>query len=317
MPLKYINDKGSASAEISFSIVDYQNSGDERFFILADPKSKLEIRVNYIPSFESDRDPNRFECFLFENPYLTAENDVFEIYESNLHGRLGWIFPTSALDSNENNFSENKSFRHYRHIAYKKLLNFDYRISLSDAKEEYLISEIFQGVSVCILSKDEIDKIEDFKITDYVLSFLKYDYLLLRNSFNGRKAFIKNSEIMELRTSNHKLKIKKAAFDVTAFQYTNSLFIDHVYQTDNVLTKYILLYQILEHFIQDLGDKQLDEIIKEYQEGKITKNTFREKIGKLNNDRNLVKKPFEKSIINTDTKQAFLRKCTFLFTDLE
>ena len=63
MPLKYINDKGSASAEISFSIVDYQNSGDERFFILADPKSKLEIRVNYIPSFESDRDPNRFECF--------------------------------------------------------------------------------------------------------------------------------------------------------------------------------------------------------------------------------------------------------------
>lgn len=95
------------------------------------------------------------------------------------------------------------------------------------------------------------------------------------------------------------------------------MFIDHVYQTDNVLTKYILLYQILEHFIQDLGDKQLDEIIKEYQEGKITKNTFREKIGKLNNDRNLVKKPFEKSIINTDTKQAFLRKCTFLFTDLE
>lgn len=316
MPIKILNDNSSSSNEVIFSSIEYHNLDDDRYYTLSDPKTKSEIRVKYVPKFESTRDPNRYECILFENPYLTAENDIFEVYESSIKGRFGWIFPISALDSNENDFAEDNSFKHYRHIAYQKLLELDYQVNLSDTKEEYQISELFQGISVCIISKDEITNLGDFKVTDYALSFLRYDFLLFKNAFTGKKSFKKDGEIDTLRKGNHKIKIKKAAFDITANQYTNSLFVEHVYQTENILTKYILLYQILEQFIQEYGDTLLEEIITEYQDKKITKNTLKERIGKLQNDRVLVKKPFEKTIIRAEVKQAFLQKCTFLFTDL-
>ena len=137
-----------------------------------------------------------------------------------------------------------------------------------------------------------------------------------KKTFIGKKSFKKDREIDHLRKGNHKIKIKKAAFDVSSNQFTNSLFIDHVYQTENILTKYILLYQILEQFIQEYGDTLLEEIIIEYQDKKITKNTLKERIGKIQNDRALIKKPFEKTIIKPEIKQAFLQKCTFLFTDI-
>jgi hypothetical protein len=316
MPLKFLNDTDSLSTERVFSDIKYHNTDGDRYYSLSEPKTKSEIRVKYVPLFESPRDPERYECFLFENSYLTAENDVFEIYETSLTGRFGWIFPISALDSNENNYAEENSFKHYRHIAYQKLLSANYNVSLRHVKDEYQISEIFQGITVCILSKDEIAKLSRFKITDYVLSFLKQDYLLLNNYFRGKISFKKDNVIEELRKGNHRIKIKKAAFDITTNQFTNSLFIDHVYQTENILTKYILLYQILEQFIQEFGDSLVEEIITEYQDGKITKNTLKEKIGKLQNDRHLLKKPFERTIIKQETKQDFLQKNKFLFTDL-
>jgi len=316
VPIKILNDISSSSNEVIFSSIEYQNQDGDRYYTLTDPKTKFEIRVKYVPNFESTRDPNRYECILFENPYLIAENDIFEVYENSITGRFGWIFPISALDSNENDFIENDSFKHYRHIAYQKLLEFDYSVNLSDTKDEYQISELFQGISVCIISKDEIKDLGGFKVTDYALSFLVHGFLLFKDSFKGKKSFKKEIEIDTLRKGNHKIKIKRAAFDITRNQYTNSLFVEHIYQTENILTKYILLYQILEQFIQEYGDSLLEEIITEYQDKKITKNTLKERIGKLQNDRVLVKKPFEKAVIRAEVKQIFLQKCTFLFTDL-
>lgn len=316
MPLIVRNDIRSPSPATSLEHIEFYSQAGDKYFKLADPQNDFEIRIRYIPYFESTRDPGRYECVLFENSYLTAENDVFEIYESTLGGRLGWIFPIAALDSNEHNFAEDNSFKHYRHIAYQKLLSLNYPVNFTDSKEEYRISEIFDGVTVCILSKDEIANISNFKITDYVLSFLKYDYLILKKGFNGKITFKKDEQIEAIRKGNHRIKIKKAAFDITSNQYTNSLFIDHVYQTENTLTKYILLYQILEQFIQELGDSLLDEIIKEYQDKKITKNTVKEKIGKVQNDRSLIKKTFEKTLIKNEIRNAFLEKCTFLFNDI-
>lgn len=316
MPLVLRNNIGSLSSSVNLDRIEYYNQDGEKFFKLSDEKNEFEIRLKYVPNFESTRDPERYECILFENPYLTAENDVFEVYVNTIEGRLGWLFPITALDSNENDFANNNSFKHYRHIAYQKLLNLNHPIRATDNKEEYLISDFFPDLSICILSKDEILKIHDFKITDYALSFLRYDYLIFRTSIAGKRSFAKDSDIEALRRGNHKIRIRKSAFDVTTNQYTNTLFIDHVYQTENILTKYILLYQILEQFIQEFGDSLLDEIIKEYQDRRITKNTVREKIGKIQNDRSLVKKTFEKTVIKKETRQAFLQKCTFLFNDI-
>lgn len=316
MPLIVRNNIGYPSPAISLDRVEFYNLDGDKYFKLADSKNNFELRIKYIPNFESDRDPSRYECFLFENPYLTAENDVFEVYENTLQGRLGWIFPIAAIDSNENNYAEDNSFKHYRHIAYQKLLCLDYPVDYTDAKEEYRISEIFHDITVLIISTDEIAKINDFKITDYILSFLKYDYLIFGRDFKGKKAFKKDGDIEKIRNRKHKITIKKSAYNIFSDQYTKTLFIDHVYQVENILMKYIFLYQIIEQFIQKLGDSQLYEIIQEYRDEKITKNTVKEKIGKIQSDRGLIKKTFEKTSIKNEIRIAFLEKCTFLFTDL-
>ena len=312
-----LEESSSLTTEITFSNIYFSTSEEGNYYILSDSKKEREIKVRYSPSFISDRNADRYECFLFENLYLTAENDVFELKETTLDGRLGWIFPISALESNENDYADHNSFKHYRHIAYQKLLAFDFKVNISESRDEFQISELFHGITVCILSKDEISNLDDFRITDYALSLLKYDYLIYKDRLKGRKSFNKNDQIRDIRRGNHKLRIKKSAFDITANQFTNSLFIDHVYQTENILTKYILLYQILEHFIQEYGNKQIDDIIADYKADRITKNTLKERIGNINKDRHLLKKTFEKTEINRETRSQFLSECGALFGDLK
>lgn len=145
---------------------------------------------------------------------------------------------------------------------------------------------------------------------------MKYDYLIYKDSIKGIKVFDKEKSLDALRKGNHSLKIKKSSFDIIDNQFTKSLFLDHLYQSENYLIKYIFLYQILEHFIEESADKLLDELIQTYQDKKITKNTLRERLGRIASDRSLLKKVFEKSIINKEIKSSFVEKCTFLFNDI-
>jgi hypothetical protein len=134
MPLKLFSDLSSSQEIAILNNVSFHDIAGEKYFIITDSIQSNEIRVNYIPNFLTNRDPDRYECFLFENTYLTAENDVYELYENTLDGRIGWIFPVTSLDSNENDFAENGSFKHYRHIAYEKLLVADYQIQYQEGK---------------------------------------------------------------------------------------------------------------------------------------------------------------------------------------
>jgi hypothetical protein len=317
MPIRLVENSSSTKLISILENVHFLEIEGDNYFQLTDTTKKNEIRIKFIPEFVSIRDPERFECILFENAYLTAENDIFELYESTISGRFGWIFPISALDSNDNDFVGNDSFKHYRHIAYQKLLERDYEIKYQESKVEFQLSEIFRNIFVCILSKDEIAKLPGFQIEHYTLSFLKYDYLLYNGSLQGKIAFDKTKDIGDIRKGKHSFKIHKSSFDITLNAYTKSLFLEHLYQTENPLIKYILLYQILEHFIQEKGDSLLDPIILEYQQKKITKNTLREKIGKIQSDRNLLKKVIDTSIIKKETKDGFNEKCTYLFNDLK
>lgn len=316
MPIKLIDNSPSLGILSVLDKVEFFNTEEGKYFKLSDSTGS-EIRVEYIPSFISDWTVDRYEILLFENPYLTAENDIFQVYESTLgDSRLGWIFPVTSLDSNENDYAEDKYFKHYRYVAYWKLLSLEYLLKYQEAKQEYRLSEIFPNLSVFIISKEEIAKIPDFKIENYLLSLLKLDYLLFRGAIKGKSVFDKTQAIEALRKGNHRFTIKKSAFDITDNQYTNSLFLEHLYQSENFLVKYILLYQILEHFIQEIADVKLDELIKSYQDGAISKHSLRQGISRFSNDGTLVKKVFERTTIGRETKKNFNDKCSFLFKDI-
>ncbi|NCT94988.1 MAG: hypothetical protein GXC72_11225, partial [Chitinophagaceae bacterium] len=105
MPIKLIDNSPSPRILSLLDKIEFVNTEDGKFFKLSDSTGS-EIRVEYIPSFVSGWDVDRYDILLFENPYLTAENDIFQVYESTLgDSRLGWIFPVTSLDSNENDYA--------------------------------------------------------------------------------------------------------------------------------------------------------------------------------------------------------------------
>ncbi len=316
MPLRLIDRSQTPNTLFSLTELQFIDNEEGRCFRLFDASGN-EVRIEYIPQFVSNWSHDRYDIFLFENPYLTAENDIFQLYESTLgKNRLGWIFPITALDSNDHDYADDKYFKHYRYVAYWKILELDIQTVQQEGKSDFKISELIPNVCVCLLSKEEISKIPDFRIEDYAVSFLKYDYLLYQGKTKGIAVFDKTDFIQALRKGNHKLTIKKAAYNINNDGYTKSLFIDHLYQSENFLVKYVLLYQIIEYFIQEIGDAELDEIIKSYQNKSISKNRLKEKIARFHNDRSLIKKVFEKTEINKETKKIFIEKCEYLFGDI-
>jgi hypothetical protein len=316
MPVLWLGHPSSEEPVIILNNIEFVRGEEPRHFRLSDSKGH-EIRIEYFPKSDSIWTPDRFEIFLFENPYLNAENDVFELFLNTLDTRLGWLFPLATLESNDNNYVDYKSFKHIRWVAYHKLLGLEIKLDYQEGRQEYRLSDFFPGLIVCILSKDDIAKVPNFNITDYVLSFLKKDYLIFNGSHKGIPVFDKRQEIQALREGNHIIKLRKSNFNIKKNAFIKSLFIEHLYQSENFLVRYILLYQILEHFIEEQGDVILDNLIATHKRGEISKNDLREQISKSSSDRNLLKKVFQQSTIDGKLRDNFYDNCKFLFTDIK
>lgn len=315
MSLKLARVSEGRSVLSSLDHVSFVNDETGKYFIISNKKGD-EIQVTYAPAYVSSWDHSRFELFLFENPYLNAENDVFEIHIEGLAARVGYIFPIATLDSIEHDYVNNRYFKNYSSVAYWKLLQSNFTVNLVSSKIEYSLSELFPDLCVALLSKDDLAQIPGFRIEDYSLSFLKSDYLLFQSSRKGKAAFNKTAEIQKLRSGTHRLTIQKSRFDILLNQYTKSLFIDHVYQSESFLVKYIMLYQIFEYFIEVIGDAQLENVINEYSAGRISKNKVKESIKYLNSDRSLLKNLFEHTPIDSEVRKSYMENCIYLANDI-
>ncbi|WP_210707434.1 hypothetical protein [Maribacter dokdonensis] len=62
--------------------------------------------VEYIPNKEEKEFAfNQYEVIILENKSLDAENDIFLVNEIDLNKGIGWIFPLSTLESNDNDYA--------------------------------------------------------------------------------------------------------------------------------------------------------------------------------------------------------------------
>ncbi|HIC8923824.1 TPA: hypothetical protein ACW72V_001289 [Elizabethkingia anophelis] len=290
---------------------------DETNYFRISNSENIGINIKYIPIVDSNWDEDKFELFIFENPYLTAENDVFEIYENTLSTeRLGWIFPITILESNENDFKDYKNLNNYKFIAYKKLLRYDHNIPEELINQEFIrLQEIYGDIVICLLSKETLKKINDFKIEDYILSFYKNGYLLT-NCKKNIKAFYKHPEFTSKIRQNSRIKIKKSKFPIDSNAFTKSLFIEHILQSENYLVRFILLYQIIEHFMEELSELHYNEHIEKYKNKQLGKNDFRELINKSATERDLINNIFESAKLHEDLKKDFISEVDFLYQEI-
>lgn len=306
----------SSDFEVVLDKIEFHIENDVQYFRISNSEN-IGFNFQYIPISISNWDKERYEIFLLENSYLNAENDVFEIYEDTIiDERLGWIFPITILESNENDFQDFKNLNHYKYVAYQKLLELNINFSAKDNVNEFLkLSDIFTNSIICILCKDTIEKIKDFKFENYILSFYKYGYLLL-GDVTKSKAIYDRTEFVSQMRQNARVKLTKANFDITSNDFTKSLFQEHLLQSENYIIRFIFLYQIIEHFIQIKFDKLLQNHIEDYQNNKLAKNDLRENIINSSKERVVIKSVFDTIIIHQELKDEFMSECDFLFADI-
>lgn len=317
MPFKISDNQGTSNDKI-LDIVEFVEEDEGKYFLIKNDVGE-SININYIPTAITNWDKEKFRIYLFENPYLNAENDVFEVKESSISERLGWIFPITILESNDNDFENVKNLNSYKFIAYQKLLEMNINIQPKTNVSHYTLNEIFPESIIFILSEDTISTIPNFKIKDYFFSLYELGYIKYRKGLSAKGIYDRSGFLQEMRDTNRSsIKIKKSNFDIDSNQYIKKLFVnDHLLQSDSYLVRFIFLYQIIEHFISVEFEKQFSVCLEEYNQSIIGKNDLKESLGTVSKERTLIKLIINRIPLDNSLKVEFITQCDFLFEDLK
>lgn len=264
------------------------------FFKISDKGNSNSILVEYKPILDEEYSHLNFELVLFENNYLNAENDVFQIFDKLAKTRIGWIFPLSNLEGTENDFYNNEHLNKYKYVAFQLLLLANGKsITLEDNSNEFSISDIYpNNPIILILSNDNTSKIPDYSIKNYIPSLSKYGYYK-QNEFNNLLKFSQKNEFCLKYRGNVKLNLYKSQRDIDSDRFFNELFSKHLKSLEHHLIRFHILYQIIEYILTERFDVVFGNLIEEYNTGSIVKNDFIEKINELGKERSNIKKVVE------------------------
>ena len=131
------------------------------FFKVFDKENENSIAVEYQPVLDEEYNYSNFELVFFENNYLDAENDVYQVFDRDEKIRLGWIFPLSNLEGKENDYINNEHLNKYKFVAFHLLLLAKEKdINLDIIKEEYSISDIYKNNPIVLILSNKIIRLK-------------------------------------------------------------------------------------------------------------------------------------------------------------
>ncbi len=272
-------------------------------FILGNNEITDTFSISYIPTKEDEEFSfNDYELFILESNSLAAENDIFLVNEVDLKKGIGWIFPISALESNENDYSDKVFFNQFRFLAYQKILakSFSIEATINDKKESFLLSELFDSdLIVLVVSKNELAPDSEFKIFKYLPSLATYGYFVYNE--HELKYVCPNNLITDKFRGKKSIRIQKTKNPVYTSDFAKKLYTNYLKTLDHHLIRFHLLYQVIEYHITELFNSDFDNLLENYNNKTITKNNFIEKLNKTRNERENVRKILKDTNPNDQT----------------
>ena len=132
-------------------LVDY-NSESRIFFVVTD--SYETVNVPYLlldrdkkgDVFNENPDSYGYKIFYKRN---YKENDIFQVIESDLDKRIGWIFPISSIVSTSHDYADNPHYCRYALVAHMLLLR-------NEIAEQDIVSRDFSSIIESEYSDDAI-----------------------------------------------------------------------------------------------------------------------------------------------------------------
>lgn len=243
---------------------------DEESAIFSVTKGLETVPYQYLPNCKNVWSPLRYDDFVvvvLNNPFLHRESDFFEIKFDDSDERGGYLFPIALLESEE---AEGKQLLSYMLASYGTLLE---RI---EGELTGMLSDSFKDAFVLVVHKPTIP---DFRLNDYLLSLASNGFYTYQGAIRG--AFPALPTIM-----NHSktLRLSKCIVDNTGRGYVKELIESRLCMTSDFLTRFMLVYQVIEMYITEIHNKLLDSAIEKYKRDELNRNDFGEELKNISRE---------------------------------
>lgn len=228
------------------------------------------VPYRYYPDSKNTWDglkDDNFEVVLLNNPFLHREMDVFELKFDGSNERGGFLFPMALLESEE---PEGKQLLSYMFVAY--------RVLLSRVKGELngVLSDSFGDAFVLVVHKSTVP---GFSVTDYLLSLASYGFYIYQGGIKN-----KYPSLQAIQEHTKTIRLTKNEKDNTGIGYVKGLVEKRLCTASDFLTRFILVYQVVELYISEIHDKLLDEAIEKYKQNQISRNDFGEELKNISRE---------------------------------
>jgi hypothetical protein len=292
----------SLNDQVALSKIDFLEDCNE--FALSFDSDAIQLKFPLKVSKELDSE--NFSIYLLSNFGLNAENDIFQVYESDIDKRIGWIFPIQSIMSSFHEKSDDKYFLNYAYVAYNLLLSRDIAFRkkpiISQLSYPCNLYDFFpEDLIVLIISKESVSGINNFSINSYLPSLCNYGYFLYTTK---SKEIIETSSniatfYQELR-GRDKLKIKSISSKYNENHFIEELYSNLLFISRHHLLIFHYLYQVIEYLIDENFKIEFDKLLLQYQNDSISRLDFREKITESLNEKKRINRINE--LVKPDNK---------------
>ena len=268
----------------------------------------------YHPSIEGlweDINLADFDVQLLIHPFLNNESNVFALDSiiNTVGETVGYLFPAIVLDSDS--FEPKRpSDNNYLYVAYRVLLE---RLTKIDNEVNTLGACFEDNICVCVLNKRTIGM--DRGIWDCIHSLRRfgYSYFVVNNRYKKIEGYSINNYKMLLPGMRMRL-----TFSVPPMY--SELIIDGILRSlpnaDNIVYRFILLYQIVEFLISKKVSSSINNAIGVYRSSPAgSENDFIETINNVRKERGAIKEIFDECGIDQSTTciKEFNNDCKHLY----
>lgn len=208
-----------------------------------------------------------FDIVLLNNPFLHRELDVFEVKFDGSFERGGFLFPIALLESEE---VKEKPLLSYMFVAYRVLLS---RIGKNLSG---VLSDSFKDAFVLVIHKATV---QDFSVADYLLSLASKGFYMYQGDVKEKYPLIQT-----IQDHSKIIKLTRKEKDNTGIGYVKELIENRLCTASDFLTRFILVYQVVELYISEIHDNLLDDAIERYKQSKITRNDFGEELKNISRE---------------------------------
>jgi hypothetical protein len=288
-------------------------------FEISDTENKLFFE--YIPKLYNDYADTDYSVYLFYNEYLSAENNIFQIYLKETCKRIGWIFPIQAILSKDHDYSENEHFLKYSFVAFSSLISSRYsqQQKIPGIKNEISLTDFyFDDTIILVLCNEKTNEIDQFNIDDYLCSFSNFGYYRAMGSPKAKRTI--DAEITDYFNqfkTNKRLTIDKTSELYAKHFYINELYKSLLYNNDHHLVRFHLLYQVIELLIERTFEMEFDLVIESFQNNKISQFELKEKLNTTLNEKERIIKVFSRVQVAQNIADELHTVCNQILKEIE